>query len=204
MTMKDCPADSHWDELVSECIPRRIEESAPEPGPQPQPSIEPVVVQLRSTTRASQASPVMELSPALWIIVMLATVGSVLALVLWFIIYRRQTSLSNASEDSEPQQEPLQKTEPPVIIHSLPSEMNSHADVLQRAAGAPSLCSHLHMGAQTGSQWEQGPTTYRDPTKHAGTEGGRGLPTCGTMREHRIPLPATELGGTALVTTKTV
>ncbi|XP_076609019.1 uncharacterized protein LOC143334228 isoform X2 [Chaetodon auriga] len=202
MAKKDCPAGSHWDSLVNVCVFNRTE-TRPEPD-RPTESPVAVLVQVRSTPRTAQASTAMVLSPALWIFVVLATVGSILALALWFIIYRRQSSLSSTSEDAEPQQEPLQKTEPPAVIHSLPSETNSHADMLQRAAGAPSPCSHLHLGAQTDSQWEEGFAAYGDPTKHAGMEGGRGLHTCSIMREHRIPLPATELGGTALVTTKTI
>ncbi|KAE8282926.1 hypothetical protein D5F01_LYC18319 [Larimichthys crocea] len=199
MTKKKCPVGQYWDNLVSSCINRA--ETRPEPEPPTEP---PVVVQLKSTVRSAQADSMMELSPALWICVTVATVGSFVALVVWFVIYRRKTSLRNAPEDAEAQQEPLQKTEPPAILHSLPSESNSHAEMLQRAAGALSPCPHLHLGAQTVSQWEEGFTAYRDITKHAGTEGGRGLPPCSTMREHRIPLPATELGGTALVTTKTM
>lgn len=122
----------------------------------------------------------------------------------WHLNIHTHVSVVCVAEDAEAQQEPLQKTEPPAILHSLPSESNSHAEMLQRAAGALSPCPHLHLGAQTVSQWEEGFTAYRDITKHAGTEGGRGLPPCSTMREHRIPLPATELGGTALVTTKTM
>lgn len=108
------------------------------------------------------------------------------------------------TEDAEPAQEPLQKTEPPATMHPLPSERNGHAGMLQRAAEAPSPCPHLHLEAQTGSKWDEGFITCKDPAKHAGTDGGGGLPACSTVREHRIPLPATELGGTALVTTKTV
>ncbi|KAM9345652.1 uncharacterized protein ABDE67_012250 [Symphorus nematophorus] len=214
---RNCPAGSHWDNLIKSCFPRQTNTR---PKPEPEPTTEPLlpdVVPLRPTVRTAhatqvmvrtahtaQVNPLMVLSPALWIFVMLATLGSILALVLWFIIYRRQASLGSTSEDAEQQQEPLQKTEPPAIIHSLPSETNSPAVMLQRAAGAPSPCSHLHLGAQTGTQWEEGFTAYRDPTKHAGTEGARGLPTCSRLSEHRIPLPATELGGTALVTTKTM
>ncbi|XP_073351438.1 uncharacterized protein [Pagrus major] len=202
MTKKDCPAGSYWDSLVSDCVHGGME-SRPEPELPTAPAL-PIVVQLRSTERTAQVNPVMVLSPALWIFVVLATLGSILTLALWFIIYRRQTSLGSTSEDAERQQEPPQKTEPPAIIHSQPSQRNSHAHMLQRAAVAPSPCSHPHLGTQSCSQWEGGLTSNRDPTKHAGTDGGRRLPTCSTMREHRIPLPATELGGTALVTTKTM
>nr|XP_020513549.1 tumor necrosis factor receptor superfamily member 13C [Labrus bergylta]XP_020513551.1 tumor necrosis factor receptor superfamily member 13C [Labrus bergylta] len=61
----------------------------------------------------------------------------------------------------------------------------------------PPCSAHLHPGAQTGWEWEEDFTTCRCPPMHAGTRVERGL-------EHRVPLPATELGGTVLVTTKTV
>ncbi|XP_037648629.1 uncharacterized protein LOC119501921 isoform X2 [Sebastes umbrosus] len=193
MGKDDCPAGQKWDPLVG-CIP-----SETYTRPEPEPPTE-----LRSTAPPARADAVMLLSPALWIFVVLATLGSILALALWFIIYKRQTRHISTSEDAEPQQEPLQKTEPPAKIHPPPPERNGQAEMLQRAAWAPPPCPHLHLGAQTGSNWEEDFTACRDPAKYAGTEGGRGLPTCSTMREHRFPLPATELGGTALVTTKTV
>ncbi|XP_051244759.1 uncharacterized protein LOC127356776 [Dicentrarchus labrax] len=204
-TKPRCPSGSHWDTLLNTCIPSKSQTKA-----EPQPPTEPllaVVVTLRPTARISktfQVNPVMVFSPALWIFVVLATLGSILALTLWFIIYRRQTGLSSTSEDAELQREPLKKT--PAIIHSLPSQRNSHTEMMQRAAGAPSPCSRLHLGAQTGLQREEGLIAYRDPAKHAGTERWGELPTstCSTISEHRIPLPATELGGTALVTTKTM
>lgn len=55
------------------------------------------MVQQKPTTAAVQANPVMMLSPALWIFVGLATVGSIVALVLWFVIYRQQTRNSSTS-----------------------------------------------------------------------------------------------------------
>ncbi|XP_030264306.1 uncharacterized protein LOC115575990 [Sparus aurata] len=202
MTKKDCPVGSHWDSLVNDCVTGGME-SRPEPELPTEPTL-PIVVKLRSTERTAQVNPVMVLSPALWIFVVLATLGSILTLALWFVIYRRQNSPSSTSEDAEQQQEPPQKTEPAAIIHSQPSQRNGHAHMSQRGAAAPSPCYHPHLGAQTSSQWEGCLTSNGDPTKHAGTNGGRGLPTCSTVREHRIPLPATELGGTALVTTKTM
>ncbi|XP_031726839.1 uncharacterized protein LOC116396390 isoform X2 [Anarrhichthys ocellatus] len=199
MAKKDCPAGKRWDSLVSTCI--QESETRPEPGPSAERSLA-TVVQLRST--APTAHSVMLLSPALWIFVVLATLGSILALSLWFIIYKQQTRHISTSEEAGLQQEPLQKTEPPAKSQPPPSERNGQAEMLQIAAWTPSPCSHLHLGAQTGNKWEEGFTASSDPAKHAGTEGFRGLPTSSTTRGHRIPLPATELGGTVLVTTKTV
>ncbi|GAA6215579.1 uncharacterized protein LOC120783744 [Lates japonicus] len=202
---KDCPAGQSLDNHTNTCVPSKTEPATVNALLPSEPPLPAVVGQVIETAPAIQDSPsVMVLSPALWIFVVLATVGSILVLVLWLIIYRRQTRLSSTSEDVEPAQEPLQKTEPPATMHPLPSERNGHAEMLQRAAEAPSPCPHLHLEAQTSSKWDKGFITCKDPAKHAGADGGGGLPACSTVREHRIPLPATELGGTALVTTKTV
>uniref|UniRef100_A0A3B4ZAZ4 Uncharacterized LOC103375189 n=1 Tax=Stegastes partitus TaxID=144197 RepID=A0A3B4ZAZ4_9TELE len=160
------------------------------------------VGQLRATaTTATTDDSAMLLSPALWIFVVLATLGSILAVTLWFMIYRRQTRLSSIPEDAAPAQQLLHKTEPPAKLHP---ERNGQGEMFQRPAEASSLCQHLHQGAQTSTKWEDDFSACRDPAAHAGTEVGGGLPACSTVAEHRVPLPATELGGTALVTTKTV
>uniref|UniRef100_A0A8C3AW45 Uncharacterized protein n=1 Tax=Cyclopterus lumpus TaxID=8103 RepID=A0A8C3AW45_CYCLU len=184
MVREDCPAGTKWDSLVVACV---VSESETRPGPEMPP-----VGRVRSTDPPAQAHSVMLLSPALWIFVMLATLGSILALALWFIIYKRQTRHNQCCQ--------------PDYDHHLNPEaapLNGPAERSQRATWAPPPCPHLHLQAQTGTTWEEGFTACSDLAKHAGTEGVRGLPTFGT-REHRIPLPATELGGTVLVTTKTV
>uniref|UniRef100_A0A4W6DLW8 Uncharacterized protein n=1 Tax=Lates calcarifer TaxID=8187 RepID=A0A4W6DLW8_LATCA len=135
---KTCPAGQKWDSLLNTCIKTApaIQDSAPS---------------------------VMVLSPALWIFVVLATVGSILVLVLW---------------------------------------MQSQHRSLFRKQSHPPQCTHCPQRETVtqGCFREQ----QRPLHPHAGTDGGGGLPACSTVREHRIPLPATELGGTALVTTKTV
>lgn len=91
------------------------------------------------------------------------------------------------------------------MILSLPSGRNGDTDVLRSGADDPSLCPfHLHLEAQRTVQWMEDISPYGAATKHAGTERSRGPPPCTAVREDRIPLPATELGGTALVTTKTM
>ncbi|XP_042360776.1 uncharacterized protein LOC121956567 [Plectropomus leopardus] len=206
---KECPPGEKLENLLNLCFPSKTE-TRPEPEPTAEPSLADVV-QLNAKTppsvslsQSSKVDSVMLLGLALWIFVVLATVGSILALALWCIIYKRQNRNSNTAEDAELRQEPRHKAEPSAKIHPPPSERNSQADMLLRAAWAPSPCPHLHLGSQTGSNWEEGSTACRDTAKHAGTEWTQGLPVCSTIREHRIPLPATELGGTALVTTKTV
>lgn len=55
----------------------------------------------------------------------------------------------------------------------------------------------------TSLQWREC-GQQREPARRTCLGSDGGLPPCGKAPEHRIPLPATELGGTALVTTKTV
>lgn len=203
MAKKVCPTGQMWDELINSCFPRKTEIRA-EPDRPIEPPLQPHVNQVRVMAPVPQANPMMVLSPALWIFVVLATVGSILALTLWFIIYRRETRHSNTSEEAEPGLEPLQKTEPLEVINPLPSERNGPAQVFQREAEASLSCLHLHLGTQTDSKWADGFIACRDIARHAGKEGGEAPSAYSMMREHKIPLPATELGGTALVTTKTV
>ncbi|KAM9844258.1 uncharacterized protein ACBR49_013359 [Aulostomus maculatus] len=193
MSKKDCPAGRKWDTLLNVCIYRE-----PEPEPEPQTELHLMVaVQRGATSPTAPSDPVTVLSPTLWIFVVFATLGSSLALVLWLIIYRQQTRSSSTSEDTEPGLEPLQKT--PTKTHSPLPERNSSDEMMQKAASAPPPCPHLHPEAQTGSDREDGSSNCRGPANHAGAEEGGG-----PVRAHRVPLPATELGGTALVTTKTV
>lgn len=105
-------------------------------------------------------------------------------------------TVGGGGDEEEGQQEPLQKAEPP-------SEGMSRADALPGAAEAGPPCPHLQPDPQAGLQWQEG-SMKRELARATWMEGGGGLPPCSKVQEHRIPLPATELGGTALVTTKTV
>ncbi|TNM96664.1 tumor necrosis factor receptor superfamily member 13C-like [Takifugu flavidus] len=200
MSNKNCSEGSQWDNLVNACIQSGLVNkvrSGTEPRPEHVTSEVLLVaeVQLRSMAHTPRVDPGLPLSPALWIFVVLATLGSILALVLWFIIYRQRMSANSNPENSKREQEPLQKTDAGSMSHSLPSGGNSH----------PSLCPfHLRLETQSTLQWVEDISPNRASTKHAESEESSGLPSCSTVREHRIPLPATELGGTALVTTKTV
>lgn len=113
-------------------------------------------------------------------------------------------TVGGGGDEEEGQQEPLQKAEPPSALCSLlPSRGMSRADALPGAAEAGPPCPHLQPDPQTGLQWQEG-GMKRELARATWMEGGGGLSPCSKVQEHRIPLPATELGGTALVTTKTV
>lgn len=111
--------------------------------------------------------------------------------------------VGGGGDEEEGHQEPLQKAEPPPALRSPPSRGARRADALQTAAEARPLAPHLQPDP-TGPQWHRG-GRERELVRLTWTEGGGcARPPCSKVQEHRIPLPATELGGTALVTTKTV
>ncbi|KAK2894124.1 tumor necrosis factor receptor superfamily member 13C-like [Channa argus] len=198
MAKKTCLDGKKWDPLTTDCVTVK-KETNPEHKLRTEPPPN-VLSSVRVTASTEQTNPMMPLSPTVCAIVVLVTMGSILALAVWLIIYKRQTRLGSTSVEPEPVHEPLQKTEPPAPFLPAPSQRNGQAEMCQFAAEAPSTCPHL--GAQIGSKREGDYTACRGPTTQ--TEAGGGLPACHTISEHRIPLPATELGGTALVTTKTV
>ncbi|XP_061158909.1 uncharacterized protein LOC133170194 [Syngnathus typhle] len=189
---KNCPLGKKWDNVVNDCISLKVLET----GPEPPTEVMPVFVQ-------STSAPPISLIPILWIVLVLITLGSIMALALWFIIYRRQRRPSRTSEEVESEPEHPQKIEPPVESHLSPS-----------ASPAFSACAHLyHQGPHNTSKWDDDFVNCRGTSKcQKGTRGEETdhaeeigvLLLCNAMREHRLPLPATELGGTALVTTKTM
>ncbi|XP_075888372.1 uncharacterized protein LOC142892250 isoform X2 [Nelusetta ayraudi] len=205
---ESCEPGAQWDNLLRLCIP-----SSQSPSNEPEPRGSPLVVQQRTwavlnpNVLPAGSAPVVQqrtgmvLSPLLCTFVALATLGSILVLAVWCFLYRKHSSRSRASvggggDEEEGQQEPLQKAEPP-------SEGMSRADALPGAAEAGPPCPHLQPDPQAGLQWQEG-GMKRELARATWMEGRGGLPRCSKVQEHRIPLPATELGGTALVTTKTV
>ncbi|CAG5897488.1 unnamed protein product [Menidia menidia] len=193
MAKRPCSERMEWDALLRMCVKRSV------PTAQPGPTTEGQLSWL-----SVGSGSVALLSPSLWICVILATLGSVLAVTLWLVISRQQARSNSSSGDAVPDQQPLQKTEASAKEHPPPSETNGRAEVFHRAAEAPSPCHRLHLGAPKDSRWDDGFTGSRGPSRHSCTGGGGAAPACSPTADHRVPLPATELGGTALVTTKTV
>ncbi|KAF3846752.1 hypothetical protein F7725_003830 [Dissostichus mawsoni] len=85
-----------------------------------------------------------------------------------------------APQEAAPQH-PLQKTEPPAEIHPPPPDVSeSSMDPFSLSSPAPGGPNRLHAGTR-------GFTFCSGPSEHAWPEGPN------MLREHRIPLPATEL-----------
>ncbi|XP_061701996.1 uncharacterized protein LOC133514365 isoform X2 [Syngnathoides biaculeatus] len=205
MTKKNCPAGSKWDHVVNNCILHLVDPRRESPT-----VLAPFFHQ-RTISPDAQADAPIGLSPVLWIVVGLTTLGSIVALALWFVIYRWQRRLRRTSE-VEPGPEPPQKIKP---------STEGHFSATQRGRGIPdemlhraSACGHLsHQGPHDTSKWEGGSAICGAPWECQKATGGRetdgaedpgDLSVCNAMTEHRLPLPATELGGTTLVTAKTV
>ncbi|CAN9505802.1 unnamed protein product [Ophioblennius macclurei] len=173
MASKGCPAGFKWDHLLVVCVKENIRKQREHHTERPLV----VVEQLRASVASVMPPTALTVGPALWSCVALVMLGSILALAIWFFIYRKQRRPSSSPEASESGQELLLKTEAPAKQPA--TEMNCHAEV-------PSPCHQ-----------QNGFTAHRGPATQVA-----GLPTYSS--EHRIPLPATELGGTILVTTKTM
>uniref|UniRef100_A0A3P9JM12 Uncharacterized protein n=1 Tax=Oryzias latipes TaxID=8090 RepID=A0A3P9JM12_ORYLA len=137
-------------------------------------------------------TPPLELSPSLWICVVPVIIGSFVILALWCVILRRKGRIrSNSATELELLQKTKTNFHPPV------SKTNGQTEMFHSSAEPPLTIVQFHAEAQTGSKWKEDLMVGRGPERQA-------VPVCSTMLDHRVPLPATELGGTALVTTKTV
>lgn len=194
MTNKDCPAGFKWDYLLVVCVKNESRQT-----PEHNKGTMVVVDQLRASVASVRASSGLMVGPALWSCVALATLGSIVALAVWLFIYRRRRRPSSPIEASLSGQELILRTEAP--SKPPPAERNRHT-VVQGAAEPGSPCHQLHTETPQGLRFWDGFTACGGPTMHLGSEGGPALPA--GISEHRIPLPATELGGTVLVTTKTM
>ncbi|XP_022524133.1 tumor necrosis factor receptor superfamily member 13C-like isoform X1 [Astyanax mexicanus] len=162
MEKQECGPGFSWDLLVKECI---MEESH-----------QPVTADTLAVrnTRAPAQSWV-EVAPSVWICVGVVLSSSILALLLWFIIYRRHKH--NAGKRS---------SEPPA---SVPQNGSAVSPMLpEQKEDSPLSCTH-----------------WNDRTQDLSVcELGWGQSICKGKVQHGVPVPATELGDSALVTTKTV
>ncbi|XP_048037534.1 tumor necrosis factor receptor superfamily member 13C-like [Megalobrama amblycephala] len=161
MEKRSCPSGYRWDSLLRNCI--SLETQGLTPSADPPPMLKPAL----STSGPGPDEPWSAISPSLWICVALVASGSVLVLLLWFIIYKRhgRTSQNTGEKDSTP--------------HTL-------ATIEQEEKA---LSPWLHVNGQT------------QEVSISVASCGRSL--CNGRAEHGLPLPATELGDSALVTAKT-
>ncbi|XP_036420937.1 tumor necrosis factor receptor superfamily member 13C-like isoform X2 [Colossoma macropomum] len=160
MDKKTCGPGFSWDGLVKDCIQET----------------QPVTVDTLAVMRTNApTSSWTAFAPSVWICVGVILSSLVLALLLWFIIYRRHTH-NTGKRRSEP---------------AAPPQLNGNtvSPALLEEREDPSLsCPHWNGKTEEVSVCEMG--------------WGRGI--CEGKMEHGVPVPATELGDSALVTTKTV
>ncbi|KAK2916981.1 hypothetical protein Q8A67_001355 [Cirrhinus molitorella] len=107
------------------------------------------------------------ISPSVWICVSLVATGSVLVLLLWFIIYRRHSRTSQNTDEKDS------------TAHT-PTAIEQEEE-------------NLSPWLQVNGQTQEVPIN----------EGPCGRSLCNGRADHGLPLPATELGDSALVTAKT-
>uniref|UniRef100_A0A8C1URV6 Uncharacterized protein n=1 Tax=Cyprinus carpio TaxID=7962 RepID=A0A8C1URV6_CYPCA len=182
MERRVCPPGSQWDSLLKHCIPHkslgvtpsgecRLSRSAgsaqdgvfyAELDAFVVLAVPPPVLSTRGPDESWST-----ISPSVWICVGLVVSGSVLVLLLWFIIYRRHSGTSQLTG---------QKDSTPHTPRSIEQEEE-----------ALSPWPHVNGKAQ------------EVPIN----EGPCGRSLCNGWAEHGLPLPATELGDSALVTAKT-
>ncbi|XP_077475544.1 uncharacterized protein LOC144088765 [Stigmatopora argus] len=180
MTKKNCPPGRKWDNVVTACIQDMM-------AIQREPKTEPTPVFHQKTTSPAAWSDPISLSPILWIAVVLTILGSIMALALWIIFFRWDSRFNRSSVPTEPEPDPAEKIDPLIEGHEFNPSVSASTSFDQRGP--------LNISKS------------QKATGHGETDSAQplgGFPVCNSTREHKIPLPATELGGTALVTTKTL
>uniref|UniRef100_A0A4W5PPN2 Uncharacterized protein n=1 Tax=Hucho hucho TaxID=62062 RepID=A0A4W5PPN2_9TELE len=182
MAKKICNPGTTWDKLLLTCVS----------WTRPKPATESPPVKWSSDV-PPQYNPAV--SPAVWISVIVVVNCSILAMFLWFIIYKMQARRNHTAGEPEARLNPPAKA-------LLPVEGDCTAAVVQREEEAPPFCPQLNGGPQTCVRQEV--STYSGASGCGSLGEVDGMFMCNGLREHWIPLPATELGDAALVTTKTV
>ncbi|CAL8270961.1 unnamed protein product [Lota lota] len=207
MSRKDCPAGKKWDKFLVTCVWPRTQRdhrriTPPPPPPPPPTAAKPTYVTSREGTGPWPTHvPGMWTDPPsgpyLWAAVAVVAAGSILALVLWFLIYRGHRNRRNWIPP--PVLQHTDKLEPLAGVHT-PLGLGFYpAESVQK--DPETSCPHFDGG--TGS------TDFRHGNDITSCVGGQNPwvtwvgDTGATGRKHRIPLPATELGDTTLVTAKT-
>uniref|UniRef100_A0A3B5PUW1 Uncharacterized protein n=1 Tax=Xiphophorus maculatus TaxID=8083 RepID=A0A3B5PUW1_XIPMA len=186
MAKKDCPEGKTWDNLLWTCIKMR---ATPTP------------------------------SPTLWICVILVTLGAILALTIWFITFRRQTKARkndgklkccNSFISFVNRQLLFSHNELKIILKKVEYvEVNSTQKCCLPTKFVTLITLETPPFLFSPPRASLGSSLLRYRLfwfQHASVGGEHGFGVCRErgVADHRVPLPATELGGTALVTAKTV
>uniref|UniRef100_A0A8C9RQX9 Uncharacterized protein n=1 Tax=Scleropages formosus TaxID=113540 RepID=A0A8C9RQX9_SCLFO len=177
--MKSCDRGQRWDKLVNKCVPGSEDQP---------PQVTDVPTSLKGSTKApcTQSSMV---NTSVWISVVAVMSISIIALLLWFAIYRRERRpIQHTVKDDKPEQ-PVDREAAcvPAVAVVVDEEEEEAPTSFLRQNGGP-----------LGVQEQEPPTWGRVVVCQASAH------MCNGRKKHGVPLPATELGDAALVTTKTV
>ncbi|XP_063067722.1 alpha-2C adrenergic receptor-like [Engraulis encrasicolus] len=221
MAQKRCPAGSKWDSLTLNCVhPRKL--LPPKPFSGIPPVLQPATV---APTEAIPAA----ITVSVWVCVAVAMSGFILVILLLFV-WRRLPSHSPKTDDKEAQgtdaSHPAALAATPPVPEGLPSPAglpaNGHHHPhhlyhhhYHRPSPTHSSSSYQHRATEVGRSSREEDTcnvglsgycsnTTSSPSSSSTSSSSHHVCNGNSRIEGGIPLPATELGGAALVTTKTV
>uniref|UniRef100_A0A3B3S6E4 Uncharacterized protein n=1 Tax=Paramormyrops kingsleyae TaxID=1676925 RepID=A0A3B3S6E4_9TELE len=161
-----------WDELINKCMPVK--------------GTDPPAVKLNTVALCSKTPMV---SKSVWVSVAVIISVSLLALLLWCLIFRRERRPVRGAVEA-----------------GRPAEADAEAGRDRPAMAAeeeePPAAFPYENGGPAGGQ-DPVDSIWREAVR-CDERGESSAHVCNGRKEHGIPLPATELGDAALVTTKTV
>ncbi|CAL1588765.1 unnamed protein product [Knipowitschia caucasica] len=180
MSKRICEAGLRWDSLLKECMPLDMRQRRPT-------TTEPLITALVPQIHTAAVEQTAGVQPALWLLVLLAALGSILTLLLWLFLYRRHSRRLTGEEPAEP--EPL-KRDPPATNYNLapcgPCHTGPHTG----------LHTGCHTGCHTAPVWRSGGGGHslmeHEDRDWCGLTGS-------AVTQETVPLPTTKL-----VTTKTL
>ncbi|MFT7797870.1 TNFR13C [Arapaima gigas] len=175
---KSCDHGLVWDKLVNDCTPLLQDKTL---------QVTDALLTSTWSTKVPCPQPSV-VSVSVWISVASVTSIAVVALLLWLAIYRRERRPFQHTENMTAEQ-PFnrQGAEDQAVVLVVDDEEKE----------APTSFLHQN-GGPLGDQEQEPPTWSGVVVCQAGAH------MCNGRKKHGVPLPATELGDAALVTTKTV
>ncbi|XP_066563362.1 tumor necrosis factor receptor superfamily member 13C [Amia ocellicauda] len=176
----DCLPGEVWENLLNECISKTDAHTTVR-GP-----VLSASGGVLPGGGAAGGAKAWELGPAVWGGAVAVMVGSVLVLCLWCLIYRRH------------QRQRLRCLSGQTGLRETPTAEEDDTS---------ESCRHVYR-ASPGTNLQEpcvsGSLAWAEEIEHGAGEELSSVHLCNGRQDHSFPLPATELGGATLVTTKTV